>query len=110
LNREFHQGIITASGNPLMGKIYRVVTNSFPDWMLYEYMFRHPELLEASLAKEYQEHKALIETIAAGEAEAAAACALVHMINLGKDLVKFLGIPESALQYKQQELGPLFVG
>jgi DNA-binding GntR family transcriptional regulator len=33
--------------------------------MLYEYMFRHPELLEESLLREYHEHMAIVEALAA---------------------------------------------
>jgi DNA-binding GntR family transcriptional regulator len=109
INREIHLGIVEASGNPLMSKMYEMVTNSFPDWMLYEYMFRHPELLESTLTAEYQEHLAIIEAIASGNAELAAEHTLKHILNLGKELVAFLNIPESILQPKEQELGPLFV-
>lgn len=109
LNREFHLAIVAAGGNQLMSKMYAMVTNSFPDWMLYEYMFRHPELLEASLIQEYREHLAIVEAIEAGNAELAAAQTLKHILNLGQELVAFLGIPESLLLSKEQELGPLSV-
>jgi DNA-binding GntR family transcriptional regulator len=109
LNREFHLTIVAAGGNQLMSKMHEMVTNSFPDWMLYEYMFRHPELLESTLTAEYQEHKAIVAAIATGNAELAAEHTLKHILNLGKELVAFLNIPESILQPKEQELGPLFV-
>ena len=109
LNREFHLSIVSADGNQLMNKTYGMVINSFPDWMLYEYMFRHPELLESSLTQEYHEHKAIVEAIANGNAELAATHALEHVLNLGHELVTFLGIPESILQSKEQELGPLLL-
>lgn len=109
LNREFHQSLVAAGGNQLLSKMYAQVINSFPDWMLYEYMFRHPELLESSLTQEYHEHKAMVEAIAAGDAELAAEHTLEHVLNLGRELVIFLGIPESLLRPKEQELGPLFV-
>jgi DNA-binding GntR family transcriptional regulator len=101
--------VVEAAGMPLLTKAYETVLNTFPDWMLYEYMFRHPELLEATLIAEYQEHKAIVEAIANGDAEQAAGHTLKHILNLGKELVAFLNIPESVLQPKEQELGPLFV-
>jgi DNA-binding GntR family transcriptional regulator len=108
LNREFHILIVSVGGNQLLSKTYEMVTNSFPDWMLYEYMFRHPELLESSLTTEYHEHKAIVEAIESGDAELAAGRTLEHILNLGKELVAFLGIPESILRPKEQELGLLF--
>lgn len=109
LNREFHLSIISAGGNQMMSKIYEMVINSFPDWMLYEYMFRHPELLESSLTMEYHEHKAIIEAIDNRDADLAAQYTLEHVLNLGRELVDFLGIPDSILQPREQELGPLSV-
>ena len=47
--------IAEASGNFLMSKMYEMASNLFPDWRLYEYMFRHPELLDQSLRREYDE-------------------------------------------------------
>jgi DNA-binding GntR family transcriptional regulator len=109
LNREFHLLIVAVGGNQLMNRVYEMITNSFPDWMLYEYMFRHPELLESCLNMEYLEHRAIAEAIAGGNAELAAEQTLKHILNLGEELVTFLGIPENILQLKEQELGPLFV-
>ena len=50
LNKKFHLSLAQASGNFLMGKLYEMASNMFPDWRLYEYMFRHPELLDTSLS------------------------------------------------------------
>jgi DNA-binding GntR family transcriptional regulator len=100
LSREFHQSIVAIGGNAILNKVYEMVMNAFPDWMLYEYLFRHADLLEASLAVEYLEHMALVEAIEAGNADLAEQQAIKHIRNLGKELVTFLGIPHDILESK----------
>lgn len=107
LNREFHHAIVVASGNPLMTKLYEVVSHQFPDWMLYEYMFRYPELLQPSLTKEFQEHKAIVEAIAARDSEEAARNVIIHIKNLGEELVNFLGISKALLAEKEEQLASI---
>ena len=107
LNKRFHLLVAKASGNSLMNKLYEMISNLFPDWRLYEYMFRHPELLESSLSREYQEHKAIVEAFQAHEPELAARQVLVHIHNLRKELVDFLGIPPEMIDEKEAQIGNL---
>ena len=82
--------------------------NSFPDWMLYEYLFRHSDLLEQSLADEYMEHMTLVEAIEAGDEKQAEQVAIRHIRNLGEELVTFLGIPQEILETKARLLSASF--
>ena len=104
LNREFHLAIVAAGGNSLMTKLYEVVSHQFPDWMLYEYMFRYPELLQPSLTKEFQEHKAIVDAISIQDPDQAANNVFTHIKNLGSELVSFLGIPQNLLAEKEAQM------
>jgi DNA-binding GntR family transcriptional regulator len=107
LSREFHMGIVAASGNELLMKLYGIVANAFPDWMLYEAMFHHPELLAESLANEEKEHRALLNAIAKGKADLAAQKAIDHIVSLSNSLRDLLDIPPELLTEKEQQILPL---
>lgn len=102
LSREFHASIVQASTDNLLIKLYGVVANAFPDWMLYEAMFRHPELLEASLAEEQAEHRGIVEALASGDADQAALQARRHILHMGRDLENLVGIPGGELREKER--------
>ena len=106
LSREFHMGIVAASGNELLGKLYGIVANVFPDWMLYETMFHHPELLADSLANEQREHRAILNAIAEGKADLAAQHAVEHVVHLRKSLEELFGIPPELLQKREEQVFP----
>jgi DNA-binding GntR family transcriptional regulator len=104
LNREFHQTVVAAGGNALLSKLYKMMTNTFPDWMLYEYMFRHPELLQPSLAREYEDHTAIAQAVAVGNVELAVQRTRQHIQELSRELVLYLGIPADLLKDKERQL------
>ena len=108
LSRQFHQSVVAIGGNSSLDKMYEMVMNTFPDWMLYEYLFRHSDLLEQSLADEYQEHMMLVDAIETGDAERAEQVAIAHIRNLGEELVTFLGISQDTLESKARLLSASF--
>ena len=108
LSRQFHRSVVAIGGNSTLDRLYEMVMNSFPDWMLYEYLFRHTDLLEQSLADEYQEHMALVEAIEAGDADLAEGQAIAHIRGLGEDLETFLGISHETLETKARLLSASF--
>ncbi len=107
ISRDLHSTIVSAAGNPLLHRLYLTVLNTFPDWMLYEHLFRHPELLEDSMRCEYSEHRLIIEALRAHEPELAAQRTLAHVINRGHELVSFLGIPADEVQAIEAEVLPI---
>ncbi len=106
VSRDLHSTIVEAAGNPLPHRLYLTALNTFPDWMLYEHLFRHPELLQESMRCEYQEHRLVIEALEAHEPELAAQRALEHVTNRGRELVTFLGIPEQQLRETEAAVLP----
>jgi GntR family transcriptional repressor for pyruvate dehydrogenase complex len=106
LNREFHLALVAAGGNTLLVRLYQMVSHQFPDWMLYEYMFRHPELLQPSLTQEYHEHKAIIDAISNQQPDLAAEKVILHIKNLGDELVSYLNIPRDLLMEKEKQILP----
>jgi DNA-binding GntR family transcriptional regulator len=107
LSRQLHGAIVAAAGNAQLVKIYTTVLNAFPDWMLYEYLFRHPECLAASMNSEYKEHCAIVEAVGCHQAELAVERTLEHLMNRGKELETFLGIPRDLVQATESQILPL---
>ena len=108
LSRQFHRSVVAIGKNNTLDRLYEMVMNSFPDWMLYEYLFRHTDLLESSLSDEYQEHMMLVEAIEAGDADLAERMAITHIRQLGEDLVAYLSIPYEELESKARNLSASF--
>jgi DNA-binding GntR family transcriptional regulator len=104
LSREFHSLIAKSSGNDLLVKLYDVVTNAFPDWLLYEAVFRNPELLANSISQTYEEHTAIMNALKESDPDKAAQSSLEHVLDSGKWLEEYLGIPAELLREKENQV------
>jgi DNA-binding GntR family transcriptional regulator len=109
MSREFHLEIVRAAGDCLLFKLYSVAVNSFPDWMLYEAMFRHPELLAGTLSQEQAEHRAILAALTGGDAEEAGQLTISHILHLGCDIEKLLDIPGGLLREKERQVLPIIL-
>ena len=107
LSRQLHGGIVAASGNAQLYRIYTTVLNTFPDWMLYEYLFRHPELLAGSMKSEYKEHCGIVDAVASHEPTLAVNRTIEHILNRGQELQTYLGIPRELVQATENQVLPL---
>jgi GntR family transcriptional repressor for pyruvate dehydrogenase complex len=104
LNSAFHLALAQASGNQALARLYEMTLHQFPDFMIYEGMFRQAEALEVRLARETAEHRAILEAVAAGEADLAAQRAKEHILNLRDELVGLLAVDEELLEEKAQDV------
>lgn len=107
LNRQLHQTIAEASGNALLAQLYRVALNRFPDWMLYERMFREP--VPRTPEQSDSDHRALVDAVAAHDTDLAEQRARDHLQHVGEELEEKLQIPAGLLREKERELWPFLV-
>jgi DNA-binding GntR family transcriptional regulator len=102
LSREFHSAIAAASRNDLLIKMYEVVANAFPDWLLYEAIFRKPEILADSMTDTHEEHVAIVDALKKGNGELAANKSIEHVMESGRWLEEYLDIPAEMLREKEE--------
>jgi DNA-binding GntR family transcriptional regulator len=108
LNKEFHSQLVEAAKSPLLSKLYEITTNAFPDWMLYEYMFRHPELLQTSLQREYYEHKSIVAALETKNVKDTFTQVVIHIKNQWHDLHDTLDIPTDLMNEIDKKITSLF--
>jgi DNA-binding GntR family transcriptional regulator len=104
LSREFHTAIAEASGNDLLIKLYAVVANAFPDWLLYEALYRIPELITSSVSQTFEEHTAILNALSKGDVEKAVEASIEHVLDSGKWLEEYLEVPAELLREKEQQV------
>lgn len=102
LSREFHLRIAEAAGDNLLTKMYHMVSNAFPDWLMYEAIFRKPELLEESISDMNAEHAAILAALKRKDGEQAARKSIRHLKESGKWLSKYMNVPAELLREKEE--------
>jgi len=104
LSREFHSAIADATKNDLLIKLYGVVSNAFPDWLLYEALFRYPEILQDSMTSMHTEHTVIVDALKKGDGLKAAQKSVEHVMESGQWLVDYLNIPAESLREKEEQV------
>jgi DNA-binding GntR family transcriptional regulator len=103
LSREFHSIIAESSNNELLVKVYAVVANAFPDWLLYEAIFRKPELLKSSMDDMQREHAAILDALKKHDPEKAIQKSIDHLMESGKWLAEYLDVPVELIREKEEQ-------
>jgi len=107
LSREFHAAIAEASGNSLLIQLYAIVANAFPDWLLYEALYRKPELVSSSVAQTHDEHAAILEAFKKRDPDLAVKISLEHVMESGRWLETYRNIPARLLREKEKHVSHL---
>ena len=103
LSREFHSIIAESSNNDLLIKVYAVVANAFPDWLLYEAIFRKPELLKSSMDDMQREHTAILDALKKRDPDKAIQKSIEHLMESGKWLADYLDVPVELIREKEEQ-------
>lgn len=107
LSREFHDAIAEASGNALLIQLYAIVSNAFPDWLLYEALYRNPELVAGSVTQTHDEHTAILEALKEHNPDRAVQVSLEHVMESGRWLEIYQNVPEKLLREKEKQVSHL---
>lgn len=106
LSREFHSAIANGTKNELLIRLYAIVANAFPDWILYEAMFRKPEILVDSMNHMHVEHVLIVNALKKRDGLKAALHSVEHVMESGKWLEKYLDppVPAELLREKEEQV------
>lgn len=104
LSREFHSVIADITKNDLLIKLYGIVSNAFPDWLLYEALFRYPEILQDSMTSMHTEHTVIVDALKKRDGLKAAQKSVEHVMESGQWLVDYLHIPAGLLREKEEQV------
>lgn len=106
LSREFHSAIADSTKNELLIRLYGIVANAFPDWILYEAMFRKPEILVDSMNDMHDEHVLIVNALKKRNGLKAARHSVEHVMESGKWLEKYLNppVPAELLREKEEQV------
>jgi DNA-binding GntR family transcriptional regulator len=110
VSRKLHLMIVDAGGNDLRLRIYRETLRAFPDWMLYEHLYRRPTLLQDSLRDEQKEHRLIVEALGARDPDSAMQRAVEHVVGRGHELELYLGISRDDLRAREAQVRCLLSG
>jgi DNA-binding GntR family transcriptional regulator len=107
LNRQLHRGIVAASGNQLLMRLYELVVNRFPDWMLYGDLIEQPEVRARALKQDFEGHRAIVEAVISGDADLASRRVVEHMHSVGDELEAWREVSRRLLSERERQIQAL---
>ncbi len=105
MNREFHVRISKKCGSTTLKRLHEIVWNKYPDWMLYEGLYRDPNSLTPRLQREIEEHRELLDALAHRNVNLAKQISTSHIKVMKEDLIEVFEISSQVLEEKQQQMG-----
>lgn len=90
LNKRLHIAIAESTHSPLLAKLYQLVSNRFPDWLVYEGVIKHGASFPSILQREFGEHQALVDAISSHDPDLAERRAIEHLHSIGREMEDML--------------------
>jgi len=90
LNKRLHIAIAESTHSPLLAKLYQLVSNRFPDWLVYERLIKHGTSFPSILQREFGEHQALVDAISSHDPDLAERRAIEHLHSIGREMEDML--------------------
>jgi DNA-binding GntR family transcriptional regulator len=90
LNKRLHVAIAESTHSPLLAKLYQLVSNQFPDWLVYERLIKRGTSFPSILQHELGEHQALVDAISSHDPDLAERRAVEHMHSIGREMEDML--------------------
>lgn len=105
VNREFHGRIARSCGSPTIKRLYEIVWNKYPDWMLYEGLYRDPDTLAPRLQLEIDQHRAVLGAIARRDVGGARRIITSHIQVMKEDLIEVFHLSGRVIEEKEKQMG-----
>lgn len=105
INLEFHARVVTGSGSPTVTRLYEIVWNRFPHWMLYEGLYRDPDSSAPRLQLEIDQHREVLEEIARRNVSGARQVITNHIKIMKTDLIEVFDLSDRTIEKKREQMG-----
>jgi DNA-binding GntR family transcriptional regulator len=102
-NKRLHIAIAKGTRSPLLAELYQLISNRFPDWLLYERLIKQGASLPSILDREFEEHRALVDAIASHDPELAEQKAMEHLDSIGREMENMLGLQGQILSTAKRQ-------